>query len=232
MRQYPNGAKKALTFSYDDGVKQDKRLIEIFNKYGLKATFNLNFGLLNKEEQWEKNGVAIKRLSFEEVKTIYTGHEVACHGLMHKTLPELSTMEKEYEIAEDKNNLEKLFNKHVAGMAYSFGKVDNESISIMKRYNIDYGRVVEPTLQFGIPKNWYRWQPTSHHNHSDIFGLIENYINLNTDKLSLLYIWGHSYEFDVDNNWEHIENCAKMLAGHDDIWYCTNKEFYNFIGRE
>ena len=34
------GKMKALTFSYDDGVTQDARLIEIFNKYGLKATFN------------------------------------------------------------------------------------------------------------------------------------------------------------------------------------------------
>ncbi|HNX14524.1 MAG TPA: polysaccharide deacetylase, partial [Oscillospiraceae bacterium] len=32
--------KKAVTFSYDDGVTQDIRLIELFNKYGMKATFN------------------------------------------------------------------------------------------------------------------------------------------------------------------------------------------------
>ena len=37
-----NGKMKAVTFSYDDGVTQDKRLIELFNKYGLKATFNIN----------------------------------------------------------------------------------------------------------------------------------------------------------------------------------------------
>ena len=41
-----NGKKKAVTFSYDDGVTQDIRLIEIFNRYGLRATFNLNSGLL------------------------------------------------------------------------------------------------------------------------------------------------------------------------------------------
>ena len=36
------GKMKAITFSYDDGVTQDKRLVDIFNKYGLKATFNIN----------------------------------------------------------------------------------------------------------------------------------------------------------------------------------------------
>ena len=39
---------KAITFSYDDGVTQDQRLIEMFDRYGLKATFNINSGLLGK----------------------------------------------------------------------------------------------------------------------------------------------------------------------------------------
>ena len=35
------GKMKAVTFSYDDGVTQDIRLIDLFNKYSLKATFNI-----------------------------------------------------------------------------------------------------------------------------------------------------------------------------------------------
>ena len=34
-----NGKMKAVTFSYDDGVTQDIRLIELLNKYKLKSTF-------------------------------------------------------------------------------------------------------------------------------------------------------------------------------------------------
>ena len=37
-----HGKFKAVTFSYDDGVSQDVRLIALLDKYGLKATFNLN----------------------------------------------------------------------------------------------------------------------------------------------------------------------------------------------
>ena len=36
------GYRKALTFSYDDGIEQDRKLVDIFNHYGMKATFNLN----------------------------------------------------------------------------------------------------------------------------------------------------------------------------------------------
>ena len=43
------GINKAITFSYDDGVTQDVRLIEIFNKYNIKATFNLNLELLDRQ---------------------------------------------------------------------------------------------------------------------------------------------------------------------------------------
>ena len=42
------GKMKAITFSYDDGVTQDQRLIAMLNHYGMKATFNLNSGLLGK----------------------------------------------------------------------------------------------------------------------------------------------------------------------------------------
>ena len=48
--QFKNQPKlKAVTFSYDDGVTQDIRLIELLNKYGLKCTFNLNSELLGQK---------------------------------------------------------------------------------------------------------------------------------------------------------------------------------------
>ena len=42
-----NNKKKAITFSFDDGVEQDVRTIEILDKYGLKGTFNLNSGRID-----------------------------------------------------------------------------------------------------------------------------------------------------------------------------------------
>ena len=44
-KAFPGGKHKVLTLSYDDGKIQDRRLVKIFNKYGIKATFNLNSGL-------------------------------------------------------------------------------------------------------------------------------------------------------------------------------------------
>ena len=39
--RFPGGAAKALTLSYDDGVEQDVRLIDILDRAGIRCTFNL-----------------------------------------------------------------------------------------------------------------------------------------------------------------------------------------------
>ena len=42
----------------------------------------------------------------------------------------------------------------------------------------------------------------------------------------MFFLWGHSYEFDNDNNWNVIEDFAQKLGNRDDIWYATNMELY------
>ena len=42
--RFPGGKPKALTFSYDDGCRQDKETERILSEYGVKGTFNINSG--------------------------------------------------------------------------------------------------------------------------------------------------------------------------------------------
>ena len=85
------GMKKAVTFSYDDGVTQDRRLIKIFDKYGLKATFNLNSGFLGTANSLVREGVTVSHSKPRacEVRNIYKNHEIAAHTLTHPSLPSL-----------------------------------------------------------------------------------------------------------------------------------------------
>ena len=76
-----DGKKKAITFSFDDGVTQDIRLVEILNKYGLKCTFNINSELLGKEGYLSGLKVQHNKIDPKDVKTLYAGHEVAVHTL-------------------------------------------------------------------------------------------------------------------------------------------------------
>ena len=49
------------------------------------------------------------------------------------------------------------------------------------------------------------------------------------NKLQMFYLWGHSYEFDNDNNWDVIENFAKYVGNREDIWYATNGEIFAYL---
>ena len=73
FNRFYGGKHHALTMSYDDGMIFDRKLVDIFNKYGIKGTFHLNSGNFGKEGY----------ISKEEVKILYRGHEVACHTVHH-----------------------------------------------------------------------------------------------------------------------------------------------------
>ena len=73
-----DGLLKAVTFSYDDGVTQDRRLIELFNKYGLKGTFNINSGFLDTQNTltYGNKSVAHDKISRNELKELYNTREI------------------------------------------------------------------------------------------------------------------------------------------------------------
>ena len=123
-----NGKNKAITFSFDDGVTQDIRLVEILNKYNLKATFNLNSSLLSKDNFLDRNGrrVRHKKLFVDEVKNVYHGHEVAVHTLTHPNLTTLEENDIVYQVETDREVLSNIMGYEVIGMAYPCCGVNND----------------------------------------------------------------------------------------------------------
>ena len=89
-----DGKMKAVTFSYDDGVLQDKRLIEILNKYGLKCTFNLNSGFFGKAGSLIRDDVTVAHCKplAREVHDIYEGHEIVPLQFLKFMLPDPATL--------------------------------------------------------------------------------------------------------------------------------------------
>ena len=89
--RFPGGKRKALTLSYDDGVEQDIRLIDIMKKHGLKGTFNINSGMYAPEGTVYPEGTIHRRMSKSMALELYqnSGMEVAVHGLKHPFLEQL-----------------------------------------------------------------------------------------------------------------------------------------------
>lgn len=218
------GKRKAVTFSYDDGVLQDRKLVELFNYYHVKGTFNLNSGIQSSANSWDNNGIKISRMNVEGLKELYQGHEIAVHCLTHANLTEYDTATICNEILVDKHNLERLFEYEMTGMAYPYGCYSDSVVNTIKECGLRYARTVESTGEFKIPEDLLRLKPTCHHNDPSMANLINKFINHKSNEPQLFYIWGHSYEFDVDQNWKHMEDILDKLAGHNDVYYGTNSQ--------
>ena len=225
-----NGKKKAITFSFDDGVRQDIRLIEILNKYNLKSTFNLNSELLGIVGTAEGNGktIRIDMVCKDEIKSLYNGHEVAAHTLTH---PNLTTLDKDqviYQVEKDRNNLSELCGYEVVGMAYPCGGINNnETVAkiIKENTGVKYARTITSTYQFDRQSNLYRFNPSVYYINPDFEKVVDKFLSLDEDTPQLLYIWGHSYEMDLEYiSWEKFEEICAKLSNKSDVFYGTNKE--------
>lgn len=161
---FPGFKKKALTFSYDDGIREDRQLICILNKYGMKSTFNLG-NLFMYEHDPEIY------LTAAECVALYrdTGYEVAAHGERHLRLTELEAPAVWREIMHCKQTLEKLFGYIVSGMAYAFGDCNDEVIQILRSCGIHYARTTVSTEDFALPHDWLRMPCTCHHGNTRLW---------------------------------------------------------------
>ena len=231
-----NEIKKALTFSYDDGVTQDIRLIEIFNKYGIKATFNLNSGLLGKTGELLRDGVYVNhpKVNDDDVKAIYEGHEVAVHTLTHPRLAEETDEEIIRQVEQDREALSKLTGYEVKGMAYPFSMPNMHVAEVVKNETkVKYARSTNVTYNFKPSEDMFNYCGTLHH-HGDwnrLFEIGEKFLELKTEAPQIMYIWGHAYEFDIfPERWEKFEEFCEMMSNRSDIFYGTNIQVFEKFG--
>lgn len=232
--RFPNFKGKALTLSYDDGVRQDKRLIAIMVKYGLKGTFNINGGLFSEAFNGETKG----RMTKEEALELYepAGMEVAVHGYKHISLARVDSALAVEDVFADRKSLESMFGHVIKGMAYANGSYDDSVVEMLKQCGMQYSRTTISTENFELPTDWLRLPATCHHNNPRLMELAKQFVGFKNDtsyfwayRPRLFYLWGHSYEFDNNDNWQAIEDFAAYVGGREDIWYATNGEIYAYI---
>lgn len=230
---FPDGKEKALTLSYDDGVDTDRQFIELLEKYNVKSTFNINAGRFYPEGSVRPEGQIHFRLPESEVKALYNHPlcEVATHSFTHPWLDKQPTAQCMIEIIKDRQALEKLFGKIIRGHAYPYGTYNDDVVEILRKAGIVYARTVESHYSFKIPTDWLRMGTTCHHTESCLLELADKFIGgeVGNNDGWLFYLWGHTYEFRADNNWEVIEKFFEKTARNDNVWYATNVEVYDYV---
>ena len=232
MEYFKNSSKmKAVTFSYDDGITQDIRLITLLDKYGLKCTFNLNSELLNKKGILQRNGIPISHYKIwkEDIKEVYGNHEIAVHTLTHPRLTELPEDEIIRQVEDDRKALSQLAGYEVVGMAYPCGGVNNDdrvAEIIKNNTGVKYARTITSTHSTEKQDNLYRFNPSFYHlDFDNMMEFGKKFVESDPQEKQILYVWGHSFEMDyAPENWIRLEEFFKLISGKDDIFYGTNTQ--------
>lgn len=215
---WPGGRHKVVTFSYDDGVLFDRRLVELLNAHHLKGTFHVNAGLFDRAD----------RLPPTELKGLFAGHEVAGHTWSHPTIARLPLDQVALQILEDRRGLERLVGYPVNGFSYPNGSLSDAIVGLLPGLGIRYARKVGGTGTFDLPEDPYRWVSTCHHNQGLVEKTKEFLAHAKSQYLIWFSVWGHSYEFDRDGNWHVIEEACQLL-GRDDVWSATCLEAFDYL---
>ena len=220
---------KFVTFSFDDGIEDDVRLVEIMNKYGLKGTFNLNSGHLANNTSWRYMDVKdVRHLNYFDCPNLYQGHEIAGHSYNHPHLENLDKNTLDNEIRLDKKILEHLYECKVRGMAYPYGTYNDDVIEALRDNQIEYCRTILSTYEFSFPEEPLTWHPTCHFRDKRVMELAKQFVNCEAKEDMLFYIWGHSYELITEEDWEAFEKLCQVISNQEGVCYATNIEILDY----
>ena len=226
---YPNGKKKAFNITYDDGILQDVRFVELLNRYGLKGTFNLNSALMENQFEWvHEKGLVVKRLSIDVVKDLYEGHEAASHTLHHPYMHDLSEEGVMWELGQDKRNLEVLFGKEIKGFAVPFDYYSGLIEECVKACGFAYGRISEMSHSFRPQKDYYNWKATVFHCEDVMEELVQQFVETE-EELAVFQIVGHSYDLDAEDMWDRMEHVLRTVSEQEDVLPMTNIEMIEYL---
>jgi len=217
---FPGGHGKALVLSMDDGPVQDRRLVELLGRHGVRGTFHLNSGRLGQPDY----------VAPEEVASLYAGHEVSTHSVSHPYLGSLSGIEVAVEVGDDRAALSQLLGRDVRGHAYPFGAYNATVIEVLEELGIAYARTADQTRDFRLPTDLLAWDPTCHH--SAAGELAEAFLALPDQGSALFFIYGHSWELDAGeptNSWAYMEALLHRLGGRSNIWYAIALEVADYV---
>lgn len=245
-------AKKYFTVSYDDGLEQDRRIIALMEKYGIRGTFNLSSGIFGRRgyvkrfgnfgfKDADEIGRNPKRytehflLSEQEAAKLYSSPnvEVASHGAHHLQQQELTAEEAEQEITEDIRRLSEMFGYPVIGHAFPYGSYNDNVLAALRKNGVRYARevtILTKPKDFSFDRDQLLLKPTCWQLDSFAPKLLRKFIDTPVgDEDMVFYMWGHGYELDFGTRrgcdaW--LEQMFRMVSAAKDVELVTNGELY------
>ena len=247
--------KKYFAWSFDDGLEQDKKIIEILREFGLGATFHLNSGLFGDKtyegrignlgmtemptEQYEAKArrllpyVPHFRIPADEAVQVYAGFEIASHTCHHVNLIKCSEEERQAEIGEDVKALSALFGQPVTGFAYPYGVGAKQSRAALQAAGVQYARAARSAGGFRFPDDPLQMPLSCWHVSAKTFERLDSFFRLEAEEDLFFLMFAHGYEFDFgtkESNWDKFRRICEAVASHDDVIACSIGEAFRMHG--
>jgi len=201
---------KYFLISFDDGTIYDRRFVTLLNQYHLKGTFKLNSGLEDFVWYYEDR-FPIRRQVLSETVEQYHGHEVASHSLHHHWLNTLTPPQISREIGDDCETLKRIFDLKEIGFGVPFTACDEREIRIIRKF-VRYIRLSEFADSFDLPEDPYHIPIHGLYNDADIREKITRFAECDQEN-ALFVMAGHSYELEVLQHWDYMEQLLQFISG-------------------
>jgi peptidoglycan/xylan/chitin deacetylase (PgdA/CDA1 family) len=204
-----------LITSWDDGSKWDFKLAELLKKYNIPAVFFIP-SICNIDEGIGEKGII----------DISKDFEIGGHTVNHPDdIKRLTKIEKTIEIVDNKEYLEDLCCYKLRWYCHPRGRYDEETNEILRLNGFKYARTTLIGELSSISEFNYRMPTTIHiYNRSEYNG--ENWLEYakriiyEMDKLNskdYVHIWGHSWEIEINDQWDRLEELFIWLNNNFDI---------------
>ncbi|MBO4410798.1 MAG: polysaccharide deacetylase family protein [Lachnospiraceae bacterium] len=239
--RWPGGLNRAFTLSYDDGCREDMILAEMMEKYGVKGTFNIIWNSLWPEDRPdpEKNPIRrnMRHSEFQEFIRRYEGQiEIANHTLTHPVLQTLTPGQRSYDLIAGRRELEKATGKLVRGFAFSMSHTDADlAMEQVRLSGVAYVRTYNKKRDFAFSMDDPLALPsTCHHTipEEELQCLADEFLaypDARKKDCALFFVWGHTYEFTNNNDWDKMERLLQKVGNREDVWYATCIEIADYV---
>jgi peptidoglycan/xylan/chitin deacetylase (PgdA/CDA1 family) len=191
---------------WDDGLVTDLKLLDILRKKNATACFAISPSRhKNNRTSNDSRGDYGLLVAKNELKE-FADFEICNHTDNHIDLKKATPKTIENEIIYGRKKLEDIFERKINGFCYPYGEYNKTAIDILKQQKTAYARTTLSSQN--QPKNRLLLSPSHRWNELQLDSIFEN---------SLLIIWGHTYEFKNQFDWDRIEKMYELFTQHPNI---------------
>lgn len=216
------------------------RLLDVFDEFGIKATFFVP--------------ADVARRYPDKVKEIAArGHEIGCHGDKHENLAALSLEEQEAVLKTAKETLKDITGYDPVGFRMPEGEITAETLKIVKKLGFKYSSsladhdipyIFEEADLLDLPVDWatfdlpyfaFVFDPSVQHRITNSDNV---YFNFEKEFLGS-YKWGTLFNLQLDpttigekGRIHILEELFTLMQSKKGVWIATGREMAEFYEKE